>query len=299
MDNVKGILLVMMAMIGFTIEDLFIKQLTETMPVGQVLFGIGVGAGAICLGMLLIKREALFLPAAWGLMPMLRALMEVGCAVSFAAALALIDISVVAAVFQATPLVITMGAALFLGETVGWRRWTAISLGFVGVLMIIRPGLDGFEPSALLVLITVLCVATRDLITRRMDKAIPSSLLSVQAYVAVTLGGAAMMVVQGQSPVSPTGFEWAMLAFAVLFGVVAYIGIVTATRIADAAVITPFRYSRLVFSMIGGILIFAERPDAMTLAGSGLIISTGLYAFVRERRLARQERRARLVAQPA
>lgn len=297
MDNVKGILLVMMAMVGFTIEDLFIKQLSGTLPVGQILAVIGIGAGAVCLAMLWAGGGRLRQPAAWGVLPMVRALMEAGSAVSFATALALVDISVVAAVFQATPLVITMGAALFLGEHVGWRRWTAIGIGFVGVLMIIRPGLDGFEPNALLVLVTVFCVASRDLMTRRMDMAIPSALVSVQAYIAVLLGGGAMMLVAGQAPVPPSGFEWGMLFFAVLFGVIAYTGIVIATRVADAAVITPFRYSRLVFSMIGGMIIFAERPDAMTLAGSGLIIATGLYTFIRERRLARRARR--MAAQPA
>ncbi|WP_420002594.1 DMT family transporter [Arenibacterium sp. LLYu02] len=299
MDNVKGILLVMMAMIGFTIEDLFIKQMSGTLPVGQILFGIGLGAGLAFLVMLFAQGGRLFQREAWGIAPLVRCGLEACCAVSFATALALVDISVVAAVFQATPLVITMGAALFLGEQVGWRRWTAIGLGFVGVLMIIRPGLEGFEPNVLLVLIAVLAVAARDLLTRRMNKAIPSAMLSVQAYGSLVLSGGALLLFTDQSWTDPTPFEWTMLGFATLFGIVAYYGIVTATRIADAAVITPFRYSRLVFSMIGGILIFAEHPDAMTLAGAGLIIATGLYSFLRERRLARQARRARMVAQPA
>ncbi|OIQ27200.1 MAG: EamA family transporter [Alphaproteobacteria bacterium MedPE-SWcel] len=293
MDNVKGILLLLLAMVGFTIEDLFIKQLSGTIPVGQILILIGMGAGLVFLAVLRIQGHSVLVPAAWRPLPVLRALAEGGAAMSFATALALVDISVVAAVFQATPLAITMGAALFLGEQVGWRRWTAIFVGFIGVLMIIRPGLSGFEPNALLVLISVLCVAVRDLITRRMSVAIPSSLVSVQAYLAVVVAGGVLLLITPSGVVAPTSFEWAMLACGAVFGVIAYYGIVTATRVADAAVITPFRYSRLVFAMVGGAIVFAERPDQMTLAGSALIIATGLYTFVRERRLAREARAAR------
>ena len=292
MDNVKGILLLLVAMVGFTIEDLFIKQLSGSLPVGQILCLIGVAAGAVFLVALRVKGQPVFARAAWRPLPVLRALTEGGAAMSFATALALVDISVVAAVFQATPLVITMGAALFLGEQVGWRRWSAIGVGFVGVLMIIRPGLSGFEPNALLVLISVLCVAVRDLITRRMNVSIPSSLVSVQAYGAVILAGGILLLASPAPLAMPTSPEWGMLFCGTLFGVIAYYGLVTATRLADAAVITPFRYSRLVFSMIGGAIVFAESPDAMTLAGSGLIIATGLYTFVRERRLARHAARA-------
>ncbi|TNJ44019.1 DMT family transporter [Phaeobacter sp. B1627] len=292
MDNVKGIVLLLLAMVGFTIEDLFIKQLSGTIPVGQILILIGFGAGFVFLAVLWLQGHSVFVPAAWRPLPVLRALAEGGAAMSFATALALVDISVVAAVFQATPLAITMGAALFLGEQVGWRRWTAIFVGFVGVLMIIRPGLSGFEPNALLVLISVLCVAVRDLITRRMNASIPSSLVSVQAYWAVVVAGGVLLVISPTGVVAPTGFEWAMLACGAVFGVIAYYGIVTATRVADAAAITPFRYARLVFAMVGGAIVFAERPDQMTLAGSALIIATGLYTFVRERRLAQVARQA-------
>ncbi|NIZ12387.1 DMT family transporter [Phaeobacter sp. HF9A] len=297
MDNVKGIVLLLIAMAGFTVEDLFIKQLSGTLPVGQILMLIGAAAMPVFLIALWMQGRSVLTPAAWTGMPLLRALAEAVSAMSFASALALVDISVVAAVFQATPLAITMGAALFLGESVGWRRWSAICVGFFGVLMIIRPGLSGFEPNALLVLVAVLGVAARDLMTRRMTAEIPSFLLSVQAYGAVALAGGVMLLLTPGGLRAPSGFEWSMLAGATLFGVIAYSGLVTATRIADAAVITPFRYSRLVFSMIGGAIIFAERPDAMTLAGSALIIATGLYTFVRERRLAR--RAARGLAQPA
>lgn len=290
-DNVRGILLMLVAMVCFTIEDLFIKGLSATMSVGQILVLLGIAAGMVFFVWLKLQGHRFFAPEAWRPMVVIRGLMEGGSAMAFATALATVDISVVAAVFQATPLAITMGAALFLGEAVGWRRWSAIFVGFAGVVMIIRPGLDGFDPSALIVLVAVIGVAARDLLTKRMRAEVSSTMLSLQAYLSVVLGGAVLMVLGGQSFVTPSAMEWQMLAAGTIFGVVAYSSIVTAMRVAEASAVTPYRYSRLVFSMLGGMIIFAERPDVWTILGAGLIIASGLYTFLRERRLARIARR--------
>jgi len=290
MQNVHGILLVVAAMAGFTVEDMFIKQLSQSLPVGQILIGLGCLSAAIFA--VLAGGRAIVARAAWRPVFVIRALAEAGAAMAFATALSLVDISVVAAVFQATPLVITMGAALFLGEEVGWRRWSAICLGLIGVLMIIRPGLEGFEPAALFVLISVAGVAARDLITRRIDVAVSSSVVSFQGFAALVPAGALLLAFgdTGAQPIALPGA--AMLAGAAVFGAAAYWGIVQAMRIADAAVVTPFRYTRLLFSLLVGVAVFGERPDALTLAGAGLVIATGLYTFLREQRLARRARRA-------
>ncbi|MGR3759102.1 DMT family transporter [Roseobacteraceae bacterium NS-SX3] len=292
MNNLNGILLVIAAMAAFTMEDMFIKQLSAALPVGQILVLLGLGSGAVFAALAKFQGHRLFMPRAWAPLPVLRASMEAAAAVSFATSLSLADISVVAAVFQSTPLMITMGAALFLGEQVGWRRWSAILAGFAGVLMIIRPGLDGFEPSALLVLVSVLAVAARDLMTRVMDTAVPSTVVSFQAFASVVLAGGALLLLTPGEARMLAGAEWPMMAGGVLFGVMGYYGIVSAMRIGDASAVMPFRYTRLVFSMLAGILVFGERPDALTLAGAGLIIASGLYTFLRERRLARAERLA-------
>ena len=207
---------------------------------------------------------------------------------AFVTALSLVDISVVAAVFQATPLFITMGAALFLGEEVGWRRWSAIGIGFLGVLMIIRPGLSGFEPAALFVLISVAGVAARDLITRRIDVAVSSFVVSFQGFAALVPAGAVLLLLGDAGPQAVNLTSGAMVLGAAIFGAASYYGIVQAMRIADAAVVTPFRYTRLLFSLAVGVIVFGERPDMMTLLGAGLVIGTGLYTFLREQRLARR-----------
>ncbi|MBO9410498.1 MULTISPECIES: DMT family transporter [unclassified Ruegeria] len=287
MNNVNGILLVVGAMAAFALEDMFIKHLSVSVPTGQIMILLGAVCGLVFAIMAVGTRKRIFDRAAWRPLPLIRAGSEGVGAIAFVTALALVDLSTVAAVFQAMPLAVTVGAALFLGEQVGWRRWSAVGVGFLGVLMIIRPGLEGFQPETLLVVISVVCIAARDLITRRLDADIASSVVALQAYIAAILGGLVLMVVQTQ-PLVPLGSaQMAPLIGAVIFSVIGYYGIVTAMRVGDASALTPFRYTRLVFSIAAGMIMFGERPDLMTIAGASLILGSGLYTFLRERRLAR------------
>ncbi|GAA6158239.1 DMT family transporter [Ruegeria sp. HU-ET01832] len=286
MNNVNGILLVVGAMAAFALEDMFIKHLSVSVPTGQIMILLGAVCGLVFAIMAVGTRKRIFDRVAWRPLPLVRAGSEGIGAIAFVTALALVDLSTVAAVFQAMPLAVTVGAALFLGEQVGWRRWSAVGVGFVGVLMIIRPGLEGFQPETLLVVISVVCIAARDLITRRLDADIASSVVALQAYIAAILGGLVLMVVQTQ-PLVPLGSaQMAPLIGAVIFSVIGYYGIVTAMRVGDASALTPFRYTRLVFSIAAGMIMFGERPDLMTIAGASLILGSGLYTFLRERRLA-------------
>ncbi len=291
MNNLNGILFIIAAMAAFTLEDMFIKRLSGEIPVGQILIMLGLGSGAVFAAVALYRGDNLLAPAAWRGAAILRTLSEAVGAMAFATALSLVDISTVAAVFQALPLVITMGAALFLGEQVGWRRWSAICVGFVGVLMIVRPGLEGFDPSVVLVLFAVLAIAARDLLTRLVDSSVSSAVVSFQAFASLIVAGGVLLLMTGTQPSGVDTRQGAMMLGGIVFGVAGYYAIVTATRIGDASAITPFRYSRLLFSILIGVLVFGERPDAMTLGGATLIIASGLYTFVRERRIARAEAR--------
>lgn len=285
MNNVRGILLIVLAMAGFAVEDMFVKKLSTPLPTGQILIGLGLGSGLIFATLAKLNGDRLFARAAWTRLLMMRVLTEAVAAAAFAGSLAFVDLSTVAAVFQSLPLVITMGAALFLGEQVGWRRWSAISVGFLGVLLIIRPGFEGFNPATLIVLIAVLAVAVRDLITRRIDSAISSYVVSFQGFSSMIFAGGCMLLFTTK-PVGDIGSTEAwMFAGAILFGAAGYWGIVTATRVGEASVVAPFRYTRLLFSMTLGFLVFHERPDLATILGATLIIGTGLYTFIRERRL--------------
>ncbi len=287
MNNVNGILLIIGSMAAFALEDMFIKYLSVSVSTGQIMIVLGLFCGTVFAIMSLVTRKRIFDPVAWEPLPLLRAGTEAFGALSFVTALSLVDLSTVAAVFQAMPLFVTMGAALFLGEQVGWRRWSAIGIGFVGVLMIIRPGLEGFQPESLFVLVSVVAIAARDLITRRLDVRVASSVVALQAYIGVALAGAALMVFTAQPIVPLQPAQIGPYLGAIGFGVLGYYGIVSAMRIGEASALTPFRYTRLVFSIMAGMLMFGERPDSMTLAGAGLIIGSGLYTFIRERQLAR------------
>jgi drug/metabolite transporter (DMT)-like permease len=206
--------------------------------------------------------------------------------VCFVVALALVPLVTATAIFQAMPLAVTMGAALFLGEQVGWRRWTAILVGFAGVMVIIRPGAPGFEPAALLAVGAVLGLAARDLFTRRIPSRIDTMLLTAWGFLAVALVGGAQLLATGGA-VMPTAGDALMLLGALAFGTVGYWWLTESTRLGELSAIMPFRYARLLFALIIGVVVFSERPDAWTLGGAALIVGSGIYAVLRERARAR------------
>jgi len=286
MNNLNGILLMIAAMAGFALEDLFMKLLSSTISTGQILITLGFFSGTVFALMAYSKGHSIFAAHVWTRTTIARTVAEAIAAVAFVTSLSLVPISTVAAVFQVTPLVITMGAALFLGEQVGWRRWTAVAVGFVGVLIIIRPGFSSFDPSVLFVLIAVLGVTIRDLITRSIPKSVASTVISFQAFASLFIAGFLLLFTSSDTLVAISKLEASYFLGGIIFGVAGYYGIVAAMRAGDAVTVTPFRYMRLLFSLLIGVLVFNERPDTLMLLGSAIVIGTGLYTFLRERRLA-------------
>lgn len=288
MNNVHGILIVIGAMAAFAVEDTFIKMMSAHISTGQILLLLGIFCAAAFAAITVAAGHSLLQKSAWQPIPLIRAGTEAFAAFTFVTALSRVDLSIVAAVFQATPLAITMGAALFLGEQVGWRRWSSICVGFAGVLLIIRPGLEGFTPDMLFVVGTVFLIALRDLVTRLVPPDVPTTLVAAQAYLSLIFAGAVLIILTPQTYAPIDGDLNLWMLGAVIFGIIGYYGIVTAMRMGDASAITPFRYTRLLFSILLGVTIFGERPDLITLCGATLIIASGLYMFMRERRLVRE-----------
>lgn len=287
MANLKGPLLMMGAMAGFAVEDALIKIMARDMPPGQIAIGIGV-IGTLVFALLLRRQGMrLVVPEALRGAALARTLLEVGGVITMTLGLALAPISLVSAILQAMPLIVTMGAALFLGEKVGWRRWTAILVGFAGVLMIVQPGSAGFEASALLPVAAVLALSARDIVTRKVPRSVASLQLAGWGFVASILGGLVMLALRGEGLVMPAPGLAAMLVGCAFIGVLAYGALVTATRVGDLTLTTPFRYSRLVFALGIGMVFFGERPDALMLAGCALVVAAGLYTMIREMRLKR------------
>lgn len=288
MTSLRGIALVIFSMAAFAVEDLFIKQMTVDVPTGQTLGMLGLG-GMLVFGTLALSQgHRLWQPQMRAPAFVVRTVAESFAALFFITSLSLVTLSTVAAVFQATPLAITFGAAVFLGETVGWRRWSAIGIGFLGVLIIIRPGMEGFRPEALFVLGAVLAIAARDLASRRLPEGIHSLVVAFYGFAALVVIAPMLMWVRGDHMVGLGGAHSLRLICAVIFGAAGYYTIVLATRVGDMSAIMPFRYTRLVFSLILGMLVLGERPDLATYIGAAIIIASGLYTYLRERRLARR-----------
>jgi drug/metabolite transporter (DMT)-like permease len=279
--NLRGSLLMVLSMALFAMEDMFLKWLTLALPIGQILlvsgfFGMLFFAAVVrAQGLRTFTRAALH-PAVW-----LRNLGEVVGTLAYLTALASVPLATVSAVLQAMPLAVTLGAALFMGERVGWRRWAAIIIGFTGVLIVIRPGSDSFTPAAMWVIITVAALALRDLASRRIPASSTDAQVSTWGLAAVALLGAGLLT--GQTAIIPTMLQTLQLTGMLVFGTLGYWAITAATRTGDVAVVSPFRYVRLVFAVIIGTLIFAETPDTYTLIGSAIIVGSGLYAFMRQR----------------
>ena len=288
MDNMRGILLMVLGMAGFAAEDMFIKLAASGLPVGQILTVLGFIGALIFMILARLNGTSLFSMGFFHPAVLVRNVSEMLGGICFVTALTLIPLATATTILQATPLLVTMGAALVLGEAVGWRRWTAILVGFGGVLLVIRPGLEGFAPEVLWAVAGVAGLAVRDLASRKVPRATSSLQLAAWGFLAVGISGVGLLAFTGGA-VTPTVAQAGFLAGALSVGVLAYWALTEATRIGEISVVTPFRYVRLVFSTIVGILVFSEFPDIYTLIGAGIIIATGLYTIMRERQRRRQE----------
>ncbi len=296
-DSLRAGLMMVLAMALFAAEDMLLKLAARTLPVGQILAMIGAGGLAIAWplaraqGHRLLSRD-LLAPAI-----LARNLADVVATLCFASALALMPLAMVTAILQALPLVVTLGAALVLGERVGWRRWTAIAVGLAGVVLILRPGPGGLTAGALLAVLAVLGLAARDLATRRIPARIPDRLVVAWACGALVVAGA-LALPFGAPPRVPDAGAAAAVAGCVVLGLAAYLALTAAVRGADIAAIAPIRYSRLVFGVGLGMAVFGERLDAGMLAGAALVVGSGLYTLRREARLARAGRAAAAAPPP-
>ena len=281
-DNLRGILLMVLAMAGFALGDVGIKLLAGAVPPGQIMGTMGI-VGTIVFAVWTRARGLLLLPrAVWHPAVGLRFLAEIAAGAGMVLALTLNPLSLVTAILQAAPLVVTMGAARIFGEQVGIRRWSAIAAGLVGVLIILRPGVEGFSPQALWIIVAMLGLAARDLATRAAPRDLENLQLATVGFFALVPTGA-ILIAFGQAPIWPGAGDWGLLIFTFATTIGGYYAITAAMRVGEIGAVTPFRYSRLVFGLVLGMAIFAERPDALAYAGAALILAAGLYSAWRER----------------
>ncbi len=287
-DNVRGALFMSVSMAGFALNDALIKLISAELDLFQIIFLRGIFASAL-MGLLVLQRGGLFyLPSRRdaGIMAV-RASAEVGGTLCFLTALFNMPIANATAILQALPLAVTLAAALFLGEKVGWRRYTAISFGFTGVLIIVRPGGEGFNAYALWAVAAVGFIVLRDLTTRRLSSGVPSAYVALSSSIAITAVGGLLSLTVPWPPVSGTAL--ALLAGAAGFLFFGYLFAVMTMRVGEVSFVSPFRYSVLIWAIILGLLLFSEVPDGWTLFGSLVVVGMGTYTFYRERRLSRRD----------
>ncbi|MGX9356341.1 DMT family transporter [Roseobacteraceae bacterium S113] len=271
------------AMALFAIEDALLKAAAGALPFAQVMVLFGIGGALLFAALARVRGERILVtqaraPAMW-----IRAVFETMGRLFYVLAVVMTPLSEATVILQATPLVVVAGAALLFGERVGWRRWAAIFVGLAGVLLIIQPGTTGFSALSLLAVVGMIGLAGRDLASRAAPKGLSTNVLGFYGFLCVILAGGLFSFWEGRAFVWPSSFASGVMMAAVVTGIAAYSSLMKAMRTGEVGAVTPFRYTRLIFGVALGVLIFGERLDGVMLAGAALIVLSGLFILGRAR----------------
>ena len=283
--NQTGALLMMGSMAAFTFNDTLVKMVGADLPLSQILVIRG-GLATVLIFLLARYLGSLHmnLPRRDWMLVLGRCLSEAGATFLFLSALMRMPLANVTAVLQMLPLTVTLGAALFFRESIGWRRMAAILAGFVGMLLIVRPGPAGFDSASLYALGAVACVTARDLFTRKMSAAVPSMTVTLMASLTVFCFGLVYSTQQDWQPIEAWHLGTLLGAACFIFG--GYLFSVMTMRVGDVAVVSPFRYSGLLWALLLGWLVFGDWPSGLTLIGAVIVVAAGLFTLYRERQQA-------------
>ena len=281
-DNVFGAILMAVSMLSFISNDALMKFLFQTISVEQGIFMRGLVSVPL-LALIAYLRKSLFVRIDWRNWRVIltRAFAELAATMAFLTALSNMPLANITAILQALPLTVTMFAAIFFGEQVGWRRWGAILAGFIGVLIIIRPSDDGFNEYAVLAIVAVACVTVRDAITRRLDRSVPSLFVAFISAIPIFIYGGVATATTGWTIVS--GAIIGIVVVAAIAITCGYLFAVMAMRNGEISFVAPFRYTGMIWAILFGFLLFGDLPDAATILGTMIVIGMGIYAFHRER----------------
>ena len=281
-DQSLGIVILLIAVFGFTLMDALGKYLGEFYHPAQVVWARFAGNFIVVL--LVFRRRFIFhVRSRQPLVQLGRAFTQLASVSLFFTALQHIGIAEATAIMDINPVLITLGAALFLGERIGWRRIVGILAAMTGAMIIIRPGMGVFEPYAILPLIGAVTYAAGALLTR----VARSDSLATSIVWSVTLGTAASSAVVPffwQTP--QAGHLWAFGLIGVL-GAGAQALLIRAFSLAEAGAVAPFGYTGLIWAGLWGWLFWGVIPDRWTLIGAGIIVAAGLYIWARETRFKR------------
>ncbi len=279
----RGIVFMVLAMAAFAIADTFIKLSATAMSSAHTALLLIGGSLVVFVLLAIVQKQRLLDKAALSPVLLIRYVSEISATFGMVQALRLVPLSTVGAILQATPLMVAMGAVLLLGERMSWRRWSAISVGFVGVLLIVQPSTQSFNVNVLWAILAMLGLSARDLTTRVTPASMASS--SLAAYtMAAAMPFTLVWVMLTESNMLPESVNWWLVTGMISFATAGYLMIISSIRLAPVSIVSPYRYSRLLFLLLLGVIVFDERPDALMLCGSFIIIAAGLYTMWREGR---------------
>jgi len=273
-------LAIMGAMAFFAVNDMLIKLTAQRNPLGEVLTVRGAIATVLVGGAFIATGHFGALRFALDRHVVGRTALDGAAMVLFTVALVHMPLAELSAINLITPLLITALAVILFAEEVGWRRWTAIIVGFVGTLFIVKPTAGNFNAWALLGLCCSFAAASRDIITRQLDPRIPTLVISLMAAIGSAVIGFIMSLFEDWQPMSLE--DVGLLAISAACVGTGHFLIVIAFRGVDVAAIAPFRYTLLIWACICGYLAFGEVPDRSAMFGAALIVGSGLYALHRE-----------------
>jgi drug/metabolite transporter (DMT)-like permease len=279
--NIRGIIAMCLAMALFILNDIFVKLASNHWPVHQILIIRGVMATILVFGLIFYFREQGRIKEILHPLVVLRGIVESFVAYAFITALTTMPLADVTSILMISPLLITAAGAFFFGEDVRWRRWMAIAVGFVGMLLVVRPGGSDFSFATILAILSAFGVAGRDLLTRVMPKTIPSLLVTLSSTMSVMIAGI------GVSLVKPlVGYDSNAMIYCAGAAITVALGnyaTVMAFRDVEVSVVAPYRYTLIIWAVLGGYLVFGNGPAPIAWLGIFLIIASGLYTINRER----------------
>ncbi|WP_119308624.1 DMT family transporter [Cohaesibacter haloalkalitolerans] len=301
--NIYGILVMQVSVFSFGTNDVFNKLVGTGLATGQMIFFRGICATIMVLMLCVILRQLRYLYQSFDPILLLRGLCETFSAIGCLVALKFLPLANVYAVLQAIPLATTAFAAVFLHETVGIRRWLAVLVGFVGVMAIVRPGLDGFNFYSLFAVAAVIFAAARDLITRQIKPEISLWVVTLTTMIVSTIGGGILALFQmyfsgDEGWMQPTTINLVYIAGAALFLTLGQYYVSIAMQNGEVSVVSSFRYVSMPIALVYGYLIWGEVPDSLTWFGIVLILASGIYTIFRERKVARLQRQGKRSGNP-
>ena len=280
--NSKGIILMLISMASFAVGDTFVKISGAFLSPAQIMFFL-IAGGLIIFAMIAkIKGENLLDSRAFSPVLLIRYLAEMIGLVAMIIGLTKIPLSVVGTVTQASPILVAAGAVFFFKEIVSWRRWSSIIIGFVGVVLVIQPGSQNLDYAVIWAVVALVAFSIRDLVTRLTPPDIPSASIATFTMIAAFPFTAGWVFLGGEK-FFPPEIDWVVVASMIILGSFGYLLLITSLRLGELSAIMPFRYSRIVFLLILGVLVFGERPTASMLVGTALILTSGVYIMWREK----------------